>query len=356
MITGRDGAAAVRVAGMAAGPGRRRPPGRPARDLGQPRPRPPANGATARCSQSALPAGNRPAGQPQGAVAAPDAARRRARGPGRRPRSWPTRSRQRDLTGARDIPAVIDARIRRRHGDLVPLPAPSWSAQVPETADPERRRFLTQLAAAMDDRRRRIGEHAAASSLPWAVAALGAAPEDPAARLALAEQGRRDRRLPRAVRPRPPRRPDRPRARHRQPGPARRLARGPRRPQPSTRPDVRHLTDGQLLNLRDTYPRTAWAPAVGRHSSARPAPPPATPTWQRSAPTPKPAPPAAAASTTRQPGRRRWPRATRQCATPTAHARPSSTKRWTTATTGNERPAISDSYRSRQPAGRQGHR
>ena len=91
---------------------------------------------------------------------------------------------QRDLTGIRDIPAAIDARIRQRHGDLIPLPAPAWSDQVPETADPERSRFLTQLAAVMDDRRRRIGEHAAASSLPWAVAALGAPPEDHAARLA----------------------------------------------------------------------------------------------------------------------------------------------------------------------------
>jgi hypothetical protein len=90
---------------------------------------------------------------------------------------------ERDLTGARDIPAVIDARIRRRHGDLVPRPAPSWSAQVPQTDDPGRRRFLIQLAAAMDDRRRRIGEHAAASTLPWAIAALGASPDDPAARL-----------------------------------------------------------------------------------------------------------------------------------------------------------------------------
>ena len=91
---------------------------------------------------------------------------------------------QRDLTGIRDIPAAIDARIRQRHGDLIPLPAPAWSDQVPETADPERSRFLTQLAAVMDDRRRRIGEHAAASSLPWAVAALGPPPEDHAALLA----------------------------------------------------------------------------------------------------------------------------------------------------------------------------
>lgn len=77
---------------------------------------------------------------------------------------------------------MIDSRIRRRHGDLVPLPAAVWSAQVPETDDPERRRFLTQLAVVMDDRRRRIGEHAAASSLPWAVAALGAVPDAPAER------------------------------------------------------------------------------------------------------------------------------------------------------------------------------
>ena len=91
---------------------------------------------------------------------------------------------ERDLTGARDAAAVIDSRIRRRYGDLVPLPAAAWSAQVPETDDPERRRFLTQLAAVMDDRQRRIGEHAAASSLPWAVAALGTVPDDPAERLA----------------------------------------------------------------------------------------------------------------------------------------------------------------------------
>jgi hypothetical protein len=91
---------------------------------------------------------------------------------------------ERDLTGARDIPAVIDARIRRRHGDLIPLPVPSWSAQLPKTDDPERQRFYAHLAAVMDDRRSRIGEHAAATSPSWAVTALGPVPEDPAARLA----------------------------------------------------------------------------------------------------------------------------------------------------------------------------
>jgi conjugative relaxase-like TrwC/TraI family protein len=90
---------------------------------------------------------------------------------------------ERDLIGADDAAAVIDSRIRRRH-DLAPHPAAAWSVQVPETGDPERCRFLTQLAAAMDDRQRRIGEHAATASLPWAVAALGAVPGNPAERLA----------------------------------------------------------------------------------------------------------------------------------------------------------------------------
>ena len=44
-----------------------------------------------------------------------------------------------DLVGARDVAAVIDARIRNRLGTLVPLPAGAWSAQVPRFADPDRR-------------------------------------------------------------------------------------------------------------------------------------------------------------------------------------------------------------------------
>ena len=90
---------------------------------------------------------------------------------------------ERSLVGARDLAAVIDARIRHRY-DLAPRPAAAWSTQVPQTGDPERNRFLTQLAAVMDDRRRRIGEHAAASGLPWAVTVLGPVPDEPAARLA----------------------------------------------------------------------------------------------------------------------------------------------------------------------------
>jgi len=83
---------------------------------------------------------------------------------------------ERDLAGARDIPAVVDSRIRRRVGVLVPLPAPAWSQQVPETGDPGRRAYLAEVAALMDARKERIGEHAAASALPWAVSALGPPP------------------------------------------------------------------------------------------------------------------------------------------------------------------------------------
>ena len=56
---------------------------------------------------------------------------------------------ERDLAGARDIPAVIDARLRHRLGSVVPLPAGPWSAQVPAIADPERRIARTSTLCAI---------------------------------------------------------------------------------------------------------------------------------------------------------------------------------------------------------------
>ena len=73
---------------------------------------------------------------------------------------------ERDLAGARDVPAVLDARIRYRLGSLIPRPAGPWSAQVPAIADPERRAYAEQIAALMDARKDRIGEHAAEHGLP----------------------------------------------------------------------------------------------------------------------------------------------------------------------------------------------
>jgi hypothetical protein len=167
---------------------------------------------------------------------------------------------ERDLTGARDISAVVDSRIRRRTGALVPLPAPAWSGQLPEISDPERRAYIAEIAALMDARKERIGEHAAASSLPWAVSALGQVPADPAAR---PEWQRRAasigayRELSGYDDPADPIGPepaDRPNLRAAWYEALAALG-------PVDGPDVRAMPDGLLLRLRDTYPiETVWAP------------------------------------------------------------------------------------------------
>lgn len=84
----------------------------------------------------------------------------------------------RDLSGARDIPAVIDARLRSSVHGLAPRPGFGWSDRVPQVADPEIRRYLAELAAVMEERRERIGEHAAEQQPEWAVNALGPLPDD----------------------------------------------------------------------------------------------------------------------------------------------------------------------------------
>ena len=89
----------------------------------------------------------------------------------------------RPLTGARDLAAVIDARIRRDHLAMIPAARRSWSAQVPDVAGPEQARFLAELAAAMDARKDRIGEHAAQTQPPWAAEAAGPVPAEPLDRL-----------------------------------------------------------------------------------------------------------------------------------------------------------------------------
>ena len=168
---------------------------------------------------------------------------------------------RRDLDGIDDIAAVINSRIRRRAGILVPLPAPAWSDQVPEVSDPERAAYLTEVAALMDARKERIGEHAAATALPWAVAALGAVPADPKIRLEWQRRaasvgayrelsGYDDPADP--VGPEPAANNPDLRAAWHEALAALGLVDGP---------DVRGMTDGLLLRLRDTYPaETAWAP------------------------------------------------------------------------------------------------
>ena len=168
---------------------------------------------------------------------------------------------ERDLAGARDLAAVIDARIRYRTGAVVPVPIGSWSAQVPAIADPERRACLTEIAALMDARKDRIGEHAAENTPPWAVNALGPVPEDRLDRLDWQKRaasigawrelsGYGDPADP--IGPEPvAAAPDLRAAWHEA-----LAALGP-----ADGPDVRGMPDGRLLHLRDTYPiETAWAP------------------------------------------------------------------------------------------------
>ena len=107
---------------------------------------------------------------------------------------------QRSLTDALDVTAVIDARIRQRLGSSVPLPARPWSEQVPVIADPDRQRYVAEIAAAMDARKERIGEHAAEHALALGGRRPRASPRRPAGPPGVAGQGQRDRRLPGAVR------------------------------------------------------------------------------------------------------------------------------------------------------------
>lgn len=166
-----------------------------------------------------------------------------------------------DLAGSRDVPAVVDARLRKSLGSLVPLPAGPWSAQVPPIADPERSTYVTEIAALMDARKDRIGEHAADHALPWAISSPGPVPADPADRREWQQRASLTgayRELSGYDHPADPIGPE------------------PATAAPETRaawheaaaalgpvddPDVRQMPDGRLLHLRDTYPvETAWAP------------------------------------------------------------------------------------------------
>jgi hypothetical protein len=168
---------------------------------------------------------------------------------------------ERDLAGSRDIAAVLDACLRNRVGSLVPLPPQPWSAQVPTLADPERQAYVAEIAALMDARKDRIGEHAAGHPSAWATATLGPVPAHPLDRLEWQKRaaaigawrelsGYSDPADP--IGPEPvAAAPDARAAWHQA-----LAALGP-----ADGPDVRGMPDGRLLHLRDTYPiETAWAP------------------------------------------------------------------------------------------------
>jgi TrwC relaxase/AAA domain len=88
----------------------------------------------------------------------------------------------RSLAGVRDLASVLDSRIRRENGAMIPAAARTWTEQVPQCGG-ERQRYLEQIAQAMDERKERLGEFAAETSPAWATAALGEVPADPVDRL-----------------------------------------------------------------------------------------------------------------------------------------------------------------------------
>src|ERR1700722_2793798 len=168
---------------------------------------------------------------------------------------------ERDLAGSRDIAAVLDARIRNRFGTPVPLPARPWLEQLPALADPERRAYVAGIAALMDARKNRIGEHVAAHQPPWAVTALGPVPANPLDRLHWqkpADASRAWRGLSGHSDPADPTGPEPVAA-----APDGRAAwhEALAALGPADGPDVRGMPDGRLLHVRATYPvETAWAP------------------------------------------------------------------------------------------------
>ena len=231
---------------------------------GPPRLRPPASSATATCSWPPCPpntAASR-ATRPGGCGAPCAAPNWPAWTPGR---SWPTPS----PNGTWPEPATCPASSTPGSGTgsaawsrSRPVP---WSAQVPGIADPERRAYVTEIAALMDARKDRIGEHAAEHELPWAVAALGPVPEHPLDRLDWQKKAASIgawRELSGYDHPADPIGPEPATA-----APDVRAAwyEALAALGPADGPDVRGMPDGRLLHLRDTYPiETAWAPAVRR--------------------------------------------------------------------------------------------
>ncbi|MGH3276830.1 MAG: hypothetical protein ACRDNZ_21185, partial [Streptosporangiaceae bacterium] len=89
----------------------------------------------------------------------------------------------RSMAGARDVTRVLDSRIRHMLDGTQPASSGRRTDRVPRTGSADLDCYLHELAETMDDRTRRLGEHAAATQPAWARQALGPLPGDPAAGL-----------------------------------------------------------------------------------------------------------------------------------------------------------------------------
>ena len=82
------------------------------------------------------------------------------------------------LGDAESIAKVLDWRIRQQITGMPAVAARPWLDQVPQTGDPDLDRYARELAEAMDERQRRLGEHASEHQPAW-TQVLGPVPEHP---------------------------------------------------------------------------------------------------------------------------------------------------------------------------------
>ena len=167
----------------------------------------------------------------------------------------------RDLAGSRDIAAVLDARIRPRIDPLVPQPHGPWTRRVPNLPDPSRRAYLAQIAAMMDDRTRRLGQHTAQTIPAWAIQALGPVPTNPAARQDWERKAASIAAYREMYGYDHPGDPIGPEPSHQAPDQRAAWHQAFAALSPASQPDVRAMPDGRLWLARDSYAaQTAWAP------------------------------------------------------------------------------------------------
>jgi TrwC relaxase/AAA domain len=167
----------------------------------------------------------------------------------------------RDLAGARDIAAVLDARIRPTVDPLPPQPQGPWTSRTPRLPDPARQAYLTEIAAMMDDRTHYLGQHTANTAPAWAVNALGPVPADTAARQAWQAKAAPIAAYRETYGYGHPDDPIGPEPSHHTPDQRVAWHQAFATLNPANDPDIRAMPDGQLWLLRDTYAtQTAWAP------------------------------------------------------------------------------------------------
>jgi hypothetical protein len=225
----------------------------------------------------------------------------------------------RDLAGSRDIAAVLDARIRPRIDPLVPQSQGSWTSRVPNLPDPSRRTYLTQIAAMMDNRTRRLGQYTAQTIPAWAIQALGPVPADPASRQDWERKAASIAAYREMYGYDHPGDPIGPEPSHQTPDQRAAWYQAFDALGPASQPDVRAMpTDGYGSPATATPPRPPGHPVTSAKSCGCPGSVPSTPPSALSAPTPKPTPPAKPATMTAPPGTSTWPSATGPCAATTS--------------------------------------